>query len=391
MFHIERLRGQELPAELQSDWNRLAGDIPFRQWEWLANWWSCYGEKSELYTLIVRDDAGIIRGIAPWRLRRSVAGGRIIESLGSGKVSSDYVSILCAPNDTKHIAVAIANWLIEANQGASTNRNNAWDLLFLDGVVADDEGVRELAQRLESEGCTSHEKLGLRTWRIPLSDDWDKYVATLGKSVRRQAKRTLKKLQDEGGIDYVEATNEASMERGFSILIDLHQKRWEHVGMEGCFTDDRFTRFLRKACLDFFVKGKVHLSWLEQDGKPFVVNIEFDGGEVEYVYQGGMDPDFRAISPGWLHMVHLFQRSIAMGKTHRDYLRGDEPYKKHWRGVPTQLVDLRIVPPHMAARIRHGVWMLGDSLKHWVKKRLRGGAPVALEATPDEAESTENS
>ncbi len=391
MLHLERLRGQELPPELHADWNRLAGDTPFRQWEWLANWWKYYRENSELYTLVVRDDAGIVRGIAPWRLRRSVAGGRVIEMLGSGKVSSDYVSILCLPSDINQVAAAIGEWLADANQGTAASRGNTWDLLFLTGIVTGDEAVAEIARRLSSRGCTSHETLGLRTWRIPLVGDWNAYLASLGKSVRRQAKKTLKKLQDEGGIDYFEASTEATLEKGFSILVDLHQRRWEHVGMEGCFTDDRFTRFLRDVCRDFLALGKVHLSWLEQNGKPFVVNIEFDGGEIDYVYQGGMDPEARSISPGWLHMVHLFQRSIAMGKTHRDYLRGDEPYKKHWRGVPTQLIDHRIVPAHMAARIRHGVWMLGDSLKHWVKKRLRGGASLVIESTSDEAEATENS
>jgi CelD/BcsL family acetyltransferase involved in cellulose biosynthesis len=390
MYHIERLRGQELPPELHEDWNRLAGDIPFRRWEWLANWWKYYRETSELYTLVVRDDAGMIRAIAPWRIRRSVVGGRIIEPLGCGKVSSDYVSLLCAPGDELLVADPLADWLTTANSGFLASRGDAWDMLFLSAMVEGDTGLSEIAKRLAKRGCLSSEIPGLRTWRIPLLGSWETYLASLSKPVRRQAKKVHKKIQEEDGIDYFEATDEASLERGFSILVDLHQRRWEDVGIDGCFTDDRFTRFLRDACQDFLALGKVHLSWLEQAGKPFVVNIEFEGGGMDYVYQGGMDPESRPLSPGWLHMVHLFQRSIALGRTHRDYLRGDEPYKKHWRGTPTQLIDLRIVPPHVTARLRHGVWELGNSLKHWMKQRLQSKAPVKVEAKSEVTEASEN-
>jgi CelD/BcsL family acetyltransferase involved in cellulose biosynthesis len=390
MLIIERLRGQTLPEHLRADWSRLCGDIPFRRWEWLANWQRQYQEETDLYVLLARDEAGVIRGIAPWRMRKSVAGGRVIEALGGGKVSSDYVSILCDAADEKLVAASMAEWLNEANKSSNASRGDGWDLLFLTGIPTNDSALNELAARLGDRECASHQRDGLRTWRIPLLGDWEAYVSSLSKSVRRQARRTMKVLQDNGGVDYFEVADEATLDRGFAILVDLHQRRWEHVGVAGCFTDKRFSRFLRDACRDFLAIGKLHLSWLEHNGKPFVVNIEFDGGDIDYVYQGGMDPDARDLSPGWMHMVHLFQRSIALGKTHRDYLRGDEPYKKHWRGKPTQLVDLRIVPPHASARLRHGVWMIGDSLKHWVKQRLRS-APIATESKGTEAEVSENS
>jgi CelD/BcsL family acetyltransferase involved in cellulose biosynthesis len=231
----------------------------------------------------------------------------------------------------------------------------------------------------------------MRVWRVALLGDWEAYLGSLSKPVRRQARRTIKKMQQLEGLVYQESKDEASLEQGLAILVDLHQRRWEALGMPGCFADERFLGFMRDACRDFHTLGMVHISWLEHGGKPIVANIEFDGGKIDYVYQGGMDPDSRSLSPGWLHMVHLFKRSIALGKSHRDYLRGDEPYKKHWRGKPTQLVNRRIVAPHMSARLRHGAWMVGDSLKHWFKQRLRGGAPVATEASEADAETSENS
>src|SRR5215510_7389612 len=31
---------------LQTEWNALAGDVPFRSWDWLATWWKYYGGES---------------------------------------------------------------------------------------------------------------------------------------------------------------------------------------------------------------------------------------------------------------------------------------------------------------------------------------------------------
>lgn len=390
MWTIERLRGQQMPENLRDDWNRLSGEIPFRRWEWLANWWNQYREESELYVLVARDASGSVRGIAPWRVRSSLTGGRVIEPLGGGKVSSDYLSVLSEAADAEPIGCAMADWLIEANEGSDAARRDQWDLLHLCEVVESDAALVALAERLAARGCTSHRRPGMRAWRIPLRGDWEAYVGTLSKSVRRQARRAARVVHEQNDIRLVEVTELEDLDRGFSILVDLHQRRWEHVGVAGCFSDPRFTRFLRDVCRDFFAMGKLHLSWLEQQGKPFVVNIEFEGGPIDYVYQGGMDPDARDLSPGWLHMVYLFQRSISLGKTHRDYLRGDEPYKKHWRGQPTQLIDLRIIPQRVSARLRHGVWRIGDSLKHWVKQRL-SAQPSTVESTGAEAETSESS
>jgi CelD/BcsL family acetyltransferase involved in cellulose biosynthesis len=356
MLHVERIRGRELPTDLRDDWNRVAGDIPFRRWEWLANWWKHFGAGRDLFVLIARDDQGAVRGIAPWQVRNSLAGGRVIEALGNGKACSDYLSLLCDNQDANPVAEAFATWLADANRSSNTRPGDSWELLLLCDVAEGDESIRELKKSLIARGCAAHDRAGMRAWRVPLLGDWEKYLASLSKPVRRQARRTLKRLQEECEIAHHEVTDPQSFERGFSILVDLHQRRWEEIGIEGCFTDERFTKFLRDACLEFLAQRKLHLSWLEHLGKPIVVNIEFEGGDIDYVYQGGMDPESRSMSPGWMHMVHLFQRSIALGKTHRDYLRGDEPYKKHWRGVPTQLMDLRIVPSHASARMRFGNW-----------------------------------
>ena len=61
---------------------------------------------------------------------------------------------------------------------------------------------------------------------------------------------------------------------------------------------------------------------------------------------------------------------MADGMSAFDFLRGDEPYKAHFRAEPQAQLELRLVAPKGMAQIRHGVWLAGDSLKGLLKTSL---------------------
>ena len=51
-------------------------------------------------------------------------------------------------------------------------------------------------------------------------------------------------------------------------------------------------------------------------------------------------------------MIRAFQTAMGEGHQQFDLLRGDEPYKAHWRALPQETFDLQIVPARNAARWR---------------------------------------
>jgi CelD/BcsL family acetyltransferase involved in cellulose biosynthesis len=71
--------------------------------------------------------------------------------------------------------------------------------------------------------------------------------------------------------------------------------------------------------------------------------------------------------PGQLITMATIQKAIEAGQQGLDFLRGDEPYKAHWRAVPRQTHDYRIVSRRTAAKLRHNLWIAADNMKHWVK------------------------
>src|SRR5688572_3943001 len=89
---------QEL-YDIESEWNSLAHGVPFRTREWLHGWWRHYGHLGQLFTPVVFNEEGELIGALPLYLSRSARQGSVLRPLGSGEVCSDYLSLLCKPED----------------------------------------------------------------------------------------------------------------------------------------------------------------------------------------------------------------------------------------------------------------------------------------------------
>ena len=71
-----------------------------------------------------------------------------------------------------------------------------------------------------------------------------------------------------------------------------------------------------------------------------------------------------------LSTILAIRTAIEEGQHTYDLLRGDEPYKAHWRAQPSPSVELRVAARRPVAQLRHGVWWAGGAVKGWVKSTL---------------------
>lgn len=350
-------------APLGGDWQRLAGGIPFRVPAWLWSWWQHYGDGRELCVLIVRDEANAIRGIAPWFIEANSATGRVLSFLGSGEVCSDYLGILADFEHQDTVVDALANWLASA-------QHTTWDLLHLTGVADNEPTILRLAQQLDHLGLTVHQRPGLNTWRITFDSDWETYVESLSKSHRKQVRRVDRRLVESGEAVLRVAQTPAELEQGLAILIDLHQRRRLSLGEPGCFADPRFTGFIQSSAQGLLAADMLRLCWIELRGTPVSVEFQLAGGGITYAYQAGLDPAALDEEPGRIANIATLKHALTSGQRAFDFLRGDEPYKAHWRAVPQASIELRAVPRKTTAQLRHGLWLAGDTMKQWIKAGL---------------------
>ncbi len=356
-------------------WNRLAGQIPFRAWEWSAAWWKCYGENQYRRTLnvtVVFSETGEMIGVAPWYCEQSRRVGRCLRFLGTGEICSDYLGILATPGCENDVALALADELSRRNQTDSNenteNQTTTWDRLDVSGVDGQDRTTKRLLELLAQREHLIHSRPAPRCWRVALPNNWEDYETLLSHSHRKQVRRLIRDYFVTGRAILHTATTTQELEQGELILFDLHQRRQKRLGNSGCFASEPFRKFHQAVMPWLLQTGQLRLHWLEVDGHPIAAEYHLMNGGIVYAYQSGIDPDALEHEPGRLAAIATLQAAIN-GQCHGyDFLRGDEPYKAHWRAEPRRLLEVQVIPPHATARLRHGLATAGRTMKHWLKE-----------------------
>jgi CelD/BcsL family acetyltransferase involved in cellulose biosynthesis len=371
---VERLNDLSMPG-LAEQWNALAGAVPFRSFEWLSNWWKVYQpgwtsmrREVELYTLAVYDGQTPI-AILPCYLERSRTAGRVVQFLGARETCSDFLGVLCKPGAELTAVNELADWLADASRksGPACDR---WDILQLNGVDAADPLMARLIEQLHLRGLATAARAKDRTWRIELPSTWEKYLELLSKSHRKQLRQRQRRAFDSGQVQLCTAGPSESIEYGWNILTDLHQRRLESLGKAGCFASSVYKEFHRSATIDLFAAGMLRLHWIEVDGQPVAAEYHLHGGDVVFAYQGGVDPGSLDHEPGRLATMATVKLAIENGFRGFDFCRGDEPYKAHWRATPRESLEWRVVSNHAAAKVRDCVWVAGEGARRFIKGGL---------------------
>ena len=344
-------------------WDQLNGDCVFRSWAWLTTWWDYYSSNGRLHVLLVTDerpgsaccgsrrhssakvDPSQLIGVLPCYVEQSLARGRVLRLLGDGEVCSDHLDILAAPHDLERVADAVAEHL--------TAKASDWDAINFSAVGTDCAGLLRLWESLGGNGCSITQRSNASRWSVPLPADWEAFLTMQSKSHRKQIRRLLRSVEADGQAIWYPVNDETAFEIAWPILVDLHQRRRNSLGEPGCFASDRWANFHRDIARQLLARGELRLSWLELEGQPAAVEYQFAGSTATYAYQGGVDPNRINEQPGNLSLIYTIQRAINDGHQQYDFLRGDEPYKAHWRATPIPTADLHAIAPHSAARLRN--------------------------------------
>lgn len=377
-------------SDLAADWNRLAGEVPFRRWEWVDSWWRHYRRPgwTPYILTVTHGEAGLV-GVLPCYWANSPVKGRVLRLMGSGEICSDYLTLLAAPNSEQAVARSVGRWLSESAVGD-------WAMFELECVDASDETWQALIHCLRGQGHRVYSRPRPSTWRIALPATWDEFLAKVSRG-RRVKMRQIVKRQFETGqaVGRIVKTSE-DFDRGWKVLCDLHQRRRESLGEKGCFASDRFAGFHTEVSRRFFEMGRLRLHWVELNGTPIAVDYAFTGEQTVFCYQSGIDPRFLDAQPGWLDWTSSVRLAIEEGYQGFDFLRGDEKYKATWRAEPRSMLEYRVVGRRPADLLRDHLWNAGVSAKTVLGAATRsvrqwlpgGGIRPTVEADEDVQSAT---
>jgi CelD/BcsL family acetyltransferase involved in cellulose biosynthesis len=361
----------------------LAGDCVFRTWTWLSTWWRHYGSdgdaategerrrRRQLFLLLAIDEPDAATGVRetksptaliavlPCYLTHSLVRGRVLRLLGDGQVCSDHLGMLASPTHATAAATAIAKHLVA---------NSDWDFVDFAAVDEDDQATALFHAALGDNGCRVSQEADDRCWSIDLPNDWEGLLALQSKSHRKQLRQLERRVLDSGQTQWRLVERAAEFENAWNVLIDLHQRRRKSLGEPGCFASRTWASFHRDVARKLLDERRLRLSWLHLGDSPIAAEYHFAGRHTTYAYQGGVDPSRLNEEPGRLSTICAIRQALAEGHRRVDFLRGDEPYKAHWRAAPRPTCRYQAEAPRRWSRLRGQAWLSARRVSHLVKQ-----------------------
>lgn len=154
---------------------------PFASPQFQSAWWDVFAADSELDLQAVREDGELI-GILPLQRRDGC-----VSFIGDGDVC-DYMDMLAAPGRSPEVAAALLDHL-EAGAAAHAE---------LSGIPADSDTLACVGLAARERGWNVQVADEAVCPVLPLSSDWDSYLAGLKKKYRHEIRRKMRNLLDGG-------------------------------------------------------------------------------------------------------------------------------------------------------------------------------------------------
>ena len=354
-------------SRMQHEWNSVAAETPFSTWEWMFSWAESYLEESQLFVLAIETEQDGMVGLLPLYRTESRLEGRTLRAFGDGEACTDYFNLFTQSREEDEVIEVVAEWLI-AN---SVDRELGWNLYRQPQVPHSNKRLQRFSDQLIEYGAGVSEQDGQNCWRIELPESWDDYLASLSKSHRKQVRRVVRNSLESGLANLETLTDESSVESALESFIAIHQKRRKSLGEPGCFASSQFDTFIRRATPRLLEADLLRLHFVRVEGNVIAAEYQLELANQVYCYQAGIDPDQMDFEPGRLIMAATLQNAISSGCTGFDFLRGDEPYKAHFRAEKIPTVEGLFNSPTTTGKLLQTVQGVSRSTKD-ILKRIRG-------------------
>ncbi|MFD0315103.1 GNAT family N-acetyltransferase [Streptomyces flavalbus] len=363
-YTTELVTDERAFAALAPDWARLYGGCraatPFQSHAWLHSWWLSYGRPGRLRLVVVRDGTDLVAA-APLTLVHTP----VPSLVPLGGAISDYGDVLL---DDAHGTAAVA-----ALTGALTRAAR--------GALID---LREVRPGGAAERVYDHwsgprrrvpDALCLELPAAPMAE----LVARLPSAKARQrARAKLRRLAALGVERHVVGADE--VDKALRRLLELHRLQWQDRKVTPEHLRTRFREHLVRSVGPMVRSGDAVVTEFRLADDVVAVDLTLRSRCLTGGYLYGAHPCLRESRADVA--VMLLDACAEQARGTLSLLRGDEPYKRHWRPEPVVnqrlLLARRRTAPLLAATAcdvavrRHGKELLRRQAE-WRRRRGHDG------------------
>ena len=376
MLRVECIDELSSLDSIKNEWNRLSMGMTMRRPSWLMSWWEAYHESYRLCVLVARSEDNQVRGMMLLAKTKNILTGSTLVFMGSGKVCSDEQGILCERGYGMAVADAFANWL------TSSSECKPWDNLNLDGIRSTDRVMHRFGQTLcsKTQGIIAY-RPSPYCWKASLEGGMETYFLRLSKRARKILQNASTEFKTGRSQFHVaQSLDEAQLL--LPQISRIHQLRWKERGIDGCFTEKKFTTFLEKATaalwddpctlqqdvsngIGLTLGNRVHIATLHISGQTAAGAICFRDRNSLSVYLTGMNPEFADSKPGWQLLYGCIGHAISLQCDSIDFLRGDEEYKRRLGATPSMQQHWVVPSRRWLSKLRVATYLAASEVKSW--------------------------
>ena len=316
------------------EWDALGAEwpvaaVPFLRCDYLRGWWQTLGHcgewpHSEPCIVTARENGRLI-GIAPLFASVTKDDEPVLAFLGSDELS-DYLDVL-VPNDR------LCEFLTGTLKLLKTQ--SPWQSIELYNLRDDSPTMVLLPEAANAAGLAFSREQIVACSRLPLPQSWDDYLASLVKKQRHELQRKLRRAESSQWY----FADLAELDAEIVTLLNLMRLHGEKAESLTAGREEHLQRTMQIAA----ESGWLRLACLDIDGKRAAMYLLFDDANAIWVYNSGVDPAFRALSPGIVLLGQVIRWAIENQREAIEFLRGDEPYKRDLGAIvqPLWQVSLR--------------------------------------------------
>ncbi|MFE6777641.1 GNAT family N-acetyltransferase [Streptomyces sp. NPDC057702] len=334
-------------AALATAWEglyrRCGAATPFQSHAWLYSWWLSYGVRGRLRLVLVHREPpppprqpppspATIDVPAPAPPPRLVAVAPLTlhyrplpTLLPLGLDISDFCDVLL-DDDCPEAADALAGGLRRLARTALVELREVRPGAAAERVV---ERWRGPVHRRADSVC-------LELPAVPMDD----LLRRLSGASARNARRKLRRV-DELGVTH-RVVPEHEVPTAVATMLALHGQQWRGRGVTPEHLRPRFAAHLARATRHLVRTGDAALTEYRLGDDVLVSEVSLLSGQLAGGYLYGAHPAARGkVDIATMLLRQDAARATATGRRVLSLLRGDEPYKRHWR--PETVVNQRLL------------------------------------------------
>ncbi len=363
---VRSLTWPEFRASWEGRWEDLLSEAgntsPFLTLEWLAAWWSAFGEPGSEQILVVAHPDGLPAGVVFLCRSTERHAGFAVRTLRGWVNSHCERAGLVRIGDPRAVAEALlAHWCRE---------RGAWDQIRLDGCDLDSALGRALVEASLARGVPASIAREWEHSRIAIDRPWSEFYRAIPPKVRHEQERLARRLAEKGPCAWRSAREPAEVLEAFEAYLELERRSWKTGGGETIASDARLVAFYRDAVARMAERRRCQVDLLCFEGAPIggVVSLLFGGRLL--TLKTSYDQAFGRYSPGgWLTFRPLIEDAFERRLSLVDFY-GFRPFLRRWTQEVDRYCDVALFSPTLrgrtAARVRE--W------KGWLRERARAMA-----------------